>query len=96
MVISTVPDVYDNLHLLKNMQNHKLNQTIIVTAADKIDALRLYEMGADYVLIPNQVGGDFLADMIQHHVTSNTGLGKTGSLKKILASKHNEFEKAKA
>ena len=40
---------------------------MIVTAVDSGDAKELYRAGADYVLVPHSVGGDFLAQILDRH-----------------------------
>lgn len=73
IIISTVPDLTDNIHLLKGLNSSRKNaQTqitglTVVTASDQTDADRLYELGADYVLVPHSLGGDLLSHMIEHH-----------------------------
>lgn len=67
LVISTVPDVEDNAQILEYLNGVKKRPGIVVTAADEHEAKRLYKLGADYVLIPQQVGGEFLAGVIEKH-----------------------------
>lgn len=68
MIISTVPDYYDNLELLGELKmKPKKRPYIILTANDQDDAERLYKAGADFVLVPHSVGGEFLADYLKHH-----------------------------
>ena len=38
--------------------------------------MRLYRIGADYVLTPHFLGGDYLADMITHIKTDSEGYKK--------------------
>jgi voltage-gated potassium channel Kch len=67
MIISTVPDLFDNLNLLNGLKKYssKGKRTVILTANDDKEANILYKTGVDYVLVPNQVGGDFLAGLIE-------------------------------
>ncbi len=73
IIISTVPDLTDNIHLLKGLNSLRKNTKnktaglVVVTASDQIDADRLYELGADYVLVPHSLGGDLLSHMIEHY-----------------------------
>ncbi|OGD08198.1 hypothetical protein A2397_05670 [Candidatus Amesbacteria bacterium RIFOXYB1_FULL_44_23] len=73
LVVSTVPDLHDNLFLLgwicdlkKRAEKHK-KQLVIVTAANQIDAKELYKAGADYVLLPHFVGGNYLSFVLEQH-----------------------------
>lgn len=65
LVVSTVVDVGDNLQLLEAVG--KRGPMVIVTAADINDAKELYAAGADYVLVPSAVGGEYLAHMLKGH-----------------------------
>ena len=54
-----------------------------VTAGDVVDAARLYEAGADYVLVPHSVGGEYLATLIEHY---GKGEGIREKLKSVVAN----------
>jgi Kef-type K+ transport system membrane component KefB len=92
VVISTVPDISDNIHLLKGISEMRRNnlqkngQLLVVTANDKFDADRLYALGADYVLVPHSLSGDFLNHMIDH-------LGVGNELKSYLERKRLSHKK---
>ena len=64
LAVSTIPDFETNELLVKCIM--KLNpETVIIARADRIkDALDLYKMGADYVLTPYLLGGEYVAKMI--------------------------------
>lgn len=63
MVISTVPDIEDNLQLLRAVKQ----PITIILAVDTADALKLYADGADYVLVPHTVGADYLSHLLSTH-----------------------------
>lgn len=84
LIVSTAPDLHDNLRLLGGLEPVSNDRVVIVTAADEIDANRLYQAGADYVLIPKLAGGDYLAGVIEHHSKGWTIQRKTEALKKYL------------
>lgn len=68
VIISTVPDFSDNWELLGEIKmSPKKRPFVILTANDQEDAERLYRAGADYVLVPHSVGGEYLADYLRHH-----------------------------
>lgn len=52
LIISTVPDVVDNLTLVKTAKNAGFAGPIITTAYWAKDGVTLYEAGADFVLVP--------------------------------------------
>jgi Kef-type K+ transport system membrane component KefB len=64
LVVSTVPDASDNLQLLSSVRRMKTKPVLVLTAVDQVDAERLYKAGADYVLVPHSVGGEFLAAIL--------------------------------
>lgn len=64
LVVSTVPDINDSLQMLLEMKGWKKRPTVILTAIDEIDATRLYKAGADYVLVPHSVGGEYVANLL--------------------------------
>ncbi|MCC6643420.1 cation:proton antiporter [Candidatus Peregrinibacteria bacterium] len=64
MVISTIKDLETNLLLIDILKNHN-PQTIVITLAHRIsDALKLYEEGSDYVIMPFQIGGHHTSTLI--------------------------------
>lgn len=65
MIVSTVTDVDDNLQLLSALK--KKRPTTIILAVDSADATRLYKAGADLVLVPHTIGGEYLSHLISTH-----------------------------
>ncbi len=76
MVVSTVPDVESNILLMKNVRDFNPNAIIILRAHTINDALELYEKGANYVLTPHFLGGEYLAKMIEDSKTDFKGYKK--------------------
>jgi len=66
MIISTVPNYEDNLHLLKMIKRENRNIKVIVTGARISEAKRLYAEGADYVMTPKVVAGEELSSILNH------------------------------
>jgi Kef-type K+ transport system membrane component KefB len=67
MIISTIPDPDTNILLMKRARqvNPKL---IIITVAHQIDdALKFYEEGAGYVLMPHFLGGNYMASLLREY-----------------------------
>lgn len=64
LIISTVPDIEDNLLLLHGLKNKK--KKVIVVAQDIDEAKTLYKAGAYYVVLPYLVGGVHLARIIKN------------------------------
>lgn len=64
MLISTVPEMSDNLILIRKVREANRKARIIVTANDIDQALHLYNEGADYVILPHFLGGDHVSHLI--------------------------------
>lgn len=64
LLISTIPDVKDNAAILNFIKKHNREAKTILTAEGEHEAEDLYELGADYVLLPHFVGGLEIADLI--------------------------------
>ncbi len=63
--ISTIPEPESNKLLIEIVKKKNPNALVIVRAHNIRDALELYEKGADYVLTPHFLGGEYLARMIR-------------------------------
>lgn len=64
MVISTTHDFLDTQLILKKTSAINKKAITFVTAANAEEALILYKEGADYVILPHRLSGEFLADLI--------------------------------
>ncbi|MBT5924931.1 hypothetical protein HOH30_04405, partial [Candidatus Woesearchaeota archaeon] len=64
MLISTVPEIRDNIILIRKVRAVNRKAKIIVTASEIDEALRLYKEGADYVILPHFLGGEHVANLI--------------------------------
>lgn len=67
MIISTSPSIQDNKTLLEELTFRNINVPIIVRADTAQTARSLYKAGADYVIIPNILAGDWLLQLIKDH-----------------------------
>ena len=86
MLISTVPDIYDNLLLVKKLKEANPRALAIVTANQIDEALKLYERSADYVIMPHFLGGEHVSFLVEKY-------GK--DLNKILRKKLEHIEELK-
>jgi Kef-type K+ transport system membrane component KefB len=69
LVVSTIPDFHDTLALLEAIRSTRSKRTkLIVAASDELEALELYQKGADYVLLPHFVGGMHLAQIVEQTI----------------------------
>lgn len=76
MVISTSPDIEDNLMLLANLKHAKRKPRVIVRSETEEQAIELYKAGADYVLLPHLSSGQTLGQAIAKDI-------RLGTLKKL-------------
>lgn len=67
LIISTADNIDDNLVLLAEMGRRKVDGVVMVRASSITDAELLYQAGADYVILPEVVSGDFVASVLQTH-----------------------------
>lgn len=89
LIISTVPDLSDNLAIFEFIKRNKKKIQSIVTAQDEADASLLYQQGADYVLVQHFIGGLHLADVIEaHHSPSSLKKLKLKHLKSLAKHDH--------
>ncbi len=64
LLISTVPQRGDNKLLIKRIKELNKKTIVFVTASQVEDALKLYKAGADYVILPHFLGGEYVSLMI--------------------------------
>lgn len=65
LAVSTVPDFETNSLLIENIRGINVKAIIIVRAHSIADALELYRKGANYVLTPHFLGGEYVSKMIK-------------------------------
>ena len=65
LFVSTVPEVHDNLTLIKRIRKDNKKAKVIVTSSDIDEALKLYKAGADYVVMPHFLGGEHASRIIE-------------------------------
>ncbi len=73
LVVSTVPDIEDNLLLIDGLSRVNKKAKVIVMALDGGDGKELYKAGADYVVLPHLAGGRHVALILKDftHTTLN-------------------------
>ena len=76
LAVSTVPDYETNIVLIDSIKKVNKNAVIIVRAHLIDDALELYKKGADYVLTPHFLGGEYVSNMISELKTDSKGYEK--------------------
>ena len=83
LIIITDPDIGDSSHLIKFAKDKNFSGPIMGAAYWLHDAIKLYEAGADYVVVPEEVGGKHVARILADH---------WDNLKAIKKSKSKYFE----
>lgn len=78
-VISTVPYLENNLQLIKFARSKGFTGPLIVTSYWAEDGIRLYETGADYVVIPEFTAGKHIARVLDDHWTNLASLSRLKS-----------------
>ncbi len=67
LVISTNPDLEDNLLVLKELRHKNRKAKVVAMAFDASEAKILYKAGADYVVLPHLAGGRQIAKLIEEN-----------------------------
>ena len=68
MIISTAANPDDNKLLLEELKSRHVDIPVIIRADSVDDAQDLYKAGADFVIIPEILAGDFLVDKLKNHL----------------------------
>ncbi|HLC55813.1 MAG TPA: cation:proton antiporter [Candidatus Nanoarchaeia archaeon] len=66
MLISTMPSIDNNLILLEKIKRKNKSMTIFLTAKTVPDVIELYKKGADFVILPEILAGQKIADYLMH------------------------------
>ncbi len=79
LTISAIPDMAVNEAILDFMKQHKARGTVIVSVKAAADAARCYALGATFVIVPTELGGEHFAQLLKKQKTLKSqwgGLGK--------------------
>ncbi len=83
MIISTIPTKKDNLLLIRKTKEQNKKAVVFVTSNNVDSALKLYNAGADYVILPHFLGGEHVSLLIENI---------EDDFKKILSTKLSHIE----
>lgn len=67
LLVITDPDISDNAHLISYAKEKNYKGPVVAVSYWIHDAIKLYEMGADYVVVPETVGGKHIARILAEH-----------------------------
>jgi len=76
LAVSTVPDCETNMLLIDTIRSVNPKAIVIVRAHTIRDAFDLYKRGANYVLTPHFLGGEYLSKMVKTFKTDPRGYSK--------------------
>ncbi|MBW6442361.1 cation:proton antiporter [Patescibacteria group bacterium] len=69
LAISTIPEFETNKLLLETIKSENPKTIVILRAHNIQDAMDLYSQGADYVLTPHFLGGEYISNMLKENDT---------------------------
>ncbi len=65
VIVSTIPEKETNQLILDVLERNKSKPAVLLTARQIEDAFELYKSGADYVILPHFLGGEYTANLIK-------------------------------
>ncbi len=83
LVIATVPLIEDNVLIVKKTREVNSKAVIMVTGNKIREAMKLYNAGADYVIMPHFLGGERVSTLVSEY---------KHDLKKVIKNKRNHIE----
>ncbi len=78
MVISTIDGLNENSVILEYISRLKSKPLSIFTSGTRTNAIRMYEKGADYVIVPEIVAGDHIRNLLRIYGFMDGKLRKAG------------------
>lgn len=63
LVVSTIPDYESNMYLVSKLRGESRKLEIILISYNIDEALKYYDAGASYVILPHFIGGQFAAEL---------------------------------
>jgi voltage-gated potassium channel Kch len=78
MVISTTYNISDNLKLLESIKSFNNSPLTIFTTSRRAEGLKLYEHGANYIIVPDVLAGDYIRHVLRTYGLKGKRLRKAG------------------
>ncbi len=78
LVISTIPDMDSSLTIKERLDEVKSSAVFIATSEHINDAIDLYKAGADYVIVPQVLGGECASTIVQAFHTNKKKYKQAG------------------
>jgi len=86
LIISTIPEVDDQKTLISHIRHSNKRVNIIASLYHSNGLDELYKAGADYVMMPHLLGGQWIAEVLKDHPWTKT------TFKKIRKSQKEEMQ----
>jgi len=90
LVISTIPEEEENSLLIQKTKEINPKAMVFVTADTVDQALQLYDLGADYVILPRNLSGEKISELIEEYAK------KPRKIEEITAEHIKNLERMKA
>ena len=71
VIVSTIPEKESNHLILDVLERNKAKPIVLLTGRQIEDAFELYKAGADYVILPHFLGGEYTAKLIETAKNNN-------------------------
>jgi len=71
VIVSTIPEKETNQLILDVLKRNKSKPIVLLTGRQIKDALELYDAGANYVILPHFLGGEYTAKLIETAKNNN-------------------------
>jgi len=76
IIVMTIPAVDDQINLIKQVRKKNPKLLIIANAYQKLDAQTLYRAGANFVMMPHFLGGEWIASVLSTNKWSARDLAR--------------------
>ena len=86
LIISTLPEADDQITLISHVRAHNKKVNIIANLYHSDYLEKMYSAGADYVMMPHLLGGQWMAEVIKNHRWNKT------TFKKIRKAQNDEMQ----
>ncbi len=83
-IVSTIPTIHENKILLRYLAELKNKPVSVITAHDGDSAIKLYDMGAEFVVYPHLLSGEIISKILKtKKMTKNFIKRRTRNIEKL-------------
>ena len=79
VVVSTIPTLSDNLVLIEYIRALRRRPQVMMTSLTRTDAIKLYEKGASFVVVPQETAGEYIRHMFKVYGVGSKRIGIMGN-----------------